>query len=80
MLFLSCRGLRVWSGVAALLPFLGQLLWSSLLVFLCVIGIHYFDCPLRDVLWLGGEAVFCMAITWRSGQGVKADSFPEPFL
>ena len=80
MLFLSCRGLRGGGWAPVLLPFLGFVLWSSCLVFVCDIHVHYFDCPRRDVVCLGSETVSCMTIAERSEQAVKAESFPGLFL
>lgn len=80
MLFLSLQGSPGSCRAAVLLHFLGFVLWSSFLVFLYVIHVHYFDCPLRDVVWLGGEPVSCMTIAQRSEQGVSVESFPELFL
>lgn len=80
MLFLCCRGLRGGGWAPVLLPILGFVPWSSFLVFVCDIYVRYFDCPRRDVVWLGGEPVSCMTIVERSEQGGWVDSFPELFL
>ena len=80
MCFLSLQGSPGGSRAAVLLPVLGFVLWSSFLVFVSGICVHYFDCPSRDVVWLGGEPVSCMTIAERSEQGVRAESFPELFL